>query len=364
MNRRNFMTQSAMTMVGLYIMPNMLMAEKTSGRTFKIIYDFDIKSDEKEFAAKLWNPLPLNTAYQKVKLFTFSGNYDSYNINTKNPYDAKVIHTSWSKEREKKYLRIEIEMETYDRSVALSDIEQASKKNLSIHEDIKLYLNATKHIPTDGKVAEKTAEITKGLTDSFEKVKVIYDWITEVTFRDPSIIGCGVGHAGKMMESGYFGGKCTDISSLFVAFLRAAGVPAREVFGIRTGKSSFSKALGKSDQNGFADISSWQHCRVEYYIPGVGWIPSDPADIAKLMLVEGLKYSDKRVQELKNRYLHSWEMNWIGFNYGRDFVLYPEPEQYPINMLGYPYGEIEDEVLNYYAPKSFSYKITSQELNI
>ena len=362
MNRRNFMTQSAMTMAGVLVMPNVLMANKSDGRRFKIIYDFDIKSDEKEFVAKLWNPLPLHTKYQKVKVLTFDGNYDSYNINSKNPYDAKILYTSWHKDKKKKRLHIEMEMETFDRSVSLLSIEQASKKNLAIPKEIQLYLKATKHIPTDGKVAEKTAELTKGMSDRFEKVKAIYDWVTEVTFRDPAVIGCGVGDAGKMMESGYFGGKCTDVSSLFVAFLRAAGVPAREVFGIRTGKSYFSNALGKLDEKGFADISSWQHCRVEYYIPGVGWIPSDPADVTKLELVEGLKYSDKRVQELKRKYLHSWEMNWIGFNYGRDFVLYPEPEQYPINMLGYPYGEIEDEVLNYYTPKSFSYEITSEEL--
>jgi len=111
-----------------------------------------------------------------------------------------------------------------------------------------------------------------------------------------------------------------------------------------------------------ADISTWQHCRTEYLIPGAGWIPADPADITKLELVEKLTHEKPRVQTLKQRYLHSWEMNWVGFNWGRDFVLSPKPEQYPINMLGYPYGEIEDDVLDYYTPSSFAYRITSQEI--
>jgi len=34
-----------------------------------------------------------------------------------------------------------------------------------------------------------------------------------------------------------------------VALVRAVGVPAREVFGIRLGKSHFSAALGKSDEH-------------------------------------------------------------------------------------------------------------------
>ncbi|WP_232087436.1 transglutaminase-like domain-containing protein [Sulfurovum indicum] len=308
--------------------------------------------------------MPLHNMYQKVKFFKYSGNFDASHINRKNIYDAQILYAQWHASDTSKQLTIEMEIETLDRSVSLKKIKKASQANLPVPEDVRLYLQPTTHIPTDGKVALKTMEITKGITDRFQKVEAIYNWITETTFRDPSIVGCGVGHAGKMIESGYFGGKCTDISSLFVAFLRSAGIPAREVFGIRVGKSHFSKILGKSDKHGFADISTWQHCRVEYYIPGAGWIPSDPADITKLELGEGLKYSDQRVQELKKRYLHSWEMNWIGFNHGRDFVLYPEPEQYPLNMLGYPYGEIEDEVLDYYSPKHFSYRITSQELGL
>ncbi|MBL1243459.1 MAG: transglutaminase domain-containing protein [Sulfurimonas sp.] len=364
MNRRNFLKKHSVFLVGVLVMPNFLLAKHIKSRKFKVLYSFDIRYENKNFPAKLWNPLPLQNSYQKVKTFVFHGNYNHYNINTKNIYDAKVLYVSWAKSEKKKQLQIEMEIETFERIVPLDTIKNMSKQNLLMPKEVQLYLEPTSHIPTSGKVALKSKELTAGITDRFEKVQAIYDWVTEVTFRDPSVIGCGVGDAGKMMDSGYFGGKCTDVSSLFVAFLRAVGVPAREVFGIRLGKSSFSNVLGKSDKNGLADISSRQHCRVEYYIPGAGWIPSDPADVTKLKLGEGLKYSDKRVQELKSKYLHSWEMNWIGFNYGRDFVLYPEPEQFPINMLGYPYVEVTDEVLNYYSPKSFSYHITSQELDL
>ncbi len=362
MNRRTFIKNSTICLSAISLSPNILLADNSNIRRFKISYDFDIKSDEKNFLAKLWNPLPSNTAYQKVKFLNFKGNYDKFDINSKNPYDAKTFYTYWKKSDKKKLFHIDMEVETAYRTVKLDLIKKASYENLPISKSAKLYLKPTAHIPINGKIKEKANELTKNITDRFKKVEAIYDWVTKVTFRDPSIIGCGIGNAGKMINSGYFGGKCTDISSLFVALLRAVGIPAREVFGIRLGKSYFSKALGKSDKNGFTDISTWQHCRAEYYIQGIGWIPSDPADITKLELVENLKYNDAKVQELKQRYIHSWEMNWIGFNHGRDFVLYPKPEQYPINMFGYPYGEVEDEVLNYYSPKSFSYNITSQEI--
>ena len=338
--------------------------KKYPTRRFKVIYDFDLKNPEGKgaFPAKLWNPLPYKAPWQNLRVLNFSGNYDLWNSNDTNDYNTDILYAQWDQSPHTKTLHLEMEIETRDRTVPLKEIEIASAKHLAIPLSVKKFLEPTAHIPATQKLKAKASELTQGITDRFEKVKQLYDWVTKVTFRDPNVIGCGVGDAGKMMESGYFGGKCTDISSLFVALLRAAGIPAREVFGIRLGKSHFSKALGKSDAKGFADISTWQHCRCEYYIPGIGWIPADPADITKLELVEKRPYNDARVQELKHRYLHSWEMNWVGFNWGRDFILSPKPEQYPINMLGYPYAEVEDEVLDYYLPNAFTYHITSQEI--
>ena len=52
------------------------------------------------------------------------------------------------------------------------------------------------------------------------------------------------------------GGKCTDISSLYIALARAGGVPARELFSVRLGKKSPE------------DITTWQHCWAEFFLPG------------------------------------------------------------------------------------------------
>jgi len=344
--------------------PSDIKAKGGATRRFHVVYDFDLHNPEGKgpFPARLWNPMPYNAPWQNVRILHFEGNQDLWNLNDDNAYDVPILYAQWRKGNIPKKLRIEMEIETKERSVPLKLIEEASKRHLPVPPSVRRFLEPTEHIPTDGKIKAKAEELTHGIDDRFKKVKKIYDWVTEVTFRDPKVIGCGIGHAGKMMDSGYFGGKCTDISSLFVALLRAAGIPAREVFGIRLGKSHFSKALGKADKEGVADITTWQHCRAEYYIPGAGWIPSDPADITKLELVEDRKYDDPRVQELKRRYLHSWEMNWVGFNWGRDFVLSPKPEQYPINMLGYPYAEVEDEPLDYYLPETFKYHIVSREI--
>lgn len=341
-------------------------------RVFKVHYHFDLKyEDAKKFEVQLWNPMPYNSDYQEIKELTFKGNYSQFNINRNNAYSADTFYAKWDKSSKPKTLDIDMIIQTKDRSVPLDLIKKASAKNLPIPKELQKYLKPTKHIPTDGIIKGLADKITEGKTDRFAKVEAIYNWCTAHTFRDSKVVGCGTGDVNKIVtqkevddafKNGYYGGKCTDLSSLFTALVRAAGIPAREVFGIRLGKSYFSKALGKSDEKGFANISTWQHCRAEYYIPGAGWIPTDPADITKLELVENLKYNDPKVQKLKEKYLHSWEMNWVGFNMGRDFTLYPKPEQFPINMFGYPYAEVDGDVLDYYNPKEFSYTITSTEI--
>jgi transglutaminase-like putative cysteine protease len=221
-------------------------------------------------------------------------------------------------------------------------------------ENLSRYLQGSEHLPVDGVVAAYAARITEGAAGDLEKARRVYDWVVANMFRDPAVRGCGLGDAQKSLESGYLGGKCADVSAVFVALLRAASVPAREVFGIRAGASRFSDAYGVKGR----DITTAQHCRAEFYIREFGWVPADPADITKLILVEELDRNDPKVKAEIKRQSGSWEMNWFAYNSARDFVLTPQPVQYPLGIFSYPYAESGDEPLDYYDPKSFAYTIT------
>ena len=70
-----------------------------------------------------------------------------------------------------------------------------------------------------------------------EKARAIYDWIVENTFRDPKTRGCGVGDIRFMLESKNLSGKCADLNALYVGLARAAGLPARDVYGVRVAPS-------------------------------------------------------------------------------------------------------------------------------
>ena len=117
-----------------------------------------------------------------------------------------------------------------------------------------------------------------------------------------------------------------------------------------------TKSLGKS-----GDIIKAQHCRAEVYIDRKGWLPVDPADVRKVVLEESLPIDSDKVKALRERLFGNWEMNWVGFNYARDFTL-PGQQDGPIGFLMYPYAETTHGRKDSLDPDTFSYRITSQEI--
>lgn len=133
-------------------------------------------------------------------------------------------------------------------------------------------------------------------------------------------------------------------------------MPARDFFGIRVADSSVSKSLGKS-----GDITKAQHCRAEVFIDGKGWFPVDPADVRKVVLEEDAAVDSDKVKALRERLFGNWEMNWVGFNYARDFTL-PGQKDGPIGFLMYPHAESADATVDSLDPASFAYSISAQEI--
>jgi transglutaminase-like putative cysteine protease len=227
--------------------------------------------------------------------------------------------------------------------------------------ELQYYLRATKYLPTDGIVKETAAEITKRAATDLEKARAVYEWIVENTHRDPKTHGCGIGDIRFMLESKDLGGKCADLNALFVGLARAAGVPARDVYGIRTAKSQLGyKSLGASSEN----VTKAQHCRAEVYLAEYGWVPADPADVRKVMLEEppgGRVLDDELVRSARARLFGSWEMNWMAYNFAHDVAL-PGSNGRAIPFLMYPQAETADGRVDSLDADAFRYEITSQEI--
>ena len=319
--------------------------------------------------ANLWVPLPFNGEYQQVKSLHFEGNYLDAYVTENNKYGAKTLFVTWDKEAQKRDLKVTMVIETKDREPMVKGAldNYIPPKDIQYSVDVQEYLKSTQHIKIDGIVKQFADKIVGSETNPLKKAELIHQWIVGNMERDNSVLGCGDGDVEKILTTGVLKGKCTDINSVFVALARAAGIPAREIFGIRLGAAEkmgkYSKgAFGSADEHGVANVSGGQHCRAEFYLAGFGWVPVDSADVAKMRLAEKKSVEDKDTQAVAKYLFGNWENNWVGFNHARDFELYPQPELAPINNFGYPYAEVGGDPLDSFDPKTFKYDYVSKKL--
>jgi transglutaminase-like putative cysteine protease len=192
-----------------------------------------------------------------------------------------------------------------------------------------------------------------------DKARAIYEWIVENTFRDPKVRGCGTGDIRTMLDSKNLGGKCADLNALFVGLARAAGIPAREIYGLRVAESKEFKSLGRT-----GDVSKAQHCRAEFYDGSRGWVPVDPADVRKVVLEEpppGRTLDDPVVQKARAKLFGAWEMNYLVYNYAHDLKL-PGASGGPVAFLMYPQCETARGRKDSLDPVAFKYEIAAREL--
>jgi transglutaminase-like putative cysteine protease len=241
------------------------------------------------------------------------------------------------------------------------DLSKPNKPAKQKYPGTEYFLRPTRLLPTDGIVKTTVDEITAGSNTDFQKARAIYEWIVENAFRDPKTRGCGTGDIRFMLESKNLGGKCADLNALYVGLARAAGLPARDVYGIRVAKSELGyKSLGPSTPT----ITKAQHCRAEVYLTEYGWVPVDPADVRKVVLEEppgNRSLNDDMVKTARSRLFGTWEMNWMAFNFAHDVAL-PGSKGGPIGFLMYPQAETAEGRLDCLDPDSFKYEIQAVEI--
>ncbi|MGI4977811.1 MAG: transglutaminase-like domain-containing protein [Janthinobacterium lividum] len=212
--------------------------------------------------------------------------------------------------------------------------------------------------PTDGLVRETAERITAGRTGDRARLRALYDWVVDTTYRRAEIPGCGTGDYVSMLQSGVFGGKCADINGLLVGLARSIGLPARDVYGIRVAASQLAASLGRG-----GDISRAQHCRAEVFLDDEGWFPVDPADVRKVILEQHLEADSRLVRDLRERLFGHWEMNWIGYNSATDLEFPDSGARRPnFAFLMYPCAFTSAGQPDCLDPAGFRYEITSREL--
>lgn len=310
-------------------------------------------------AARVWLPVPsLDTSYQRSLGNSWTGNASSARIVADEKYGAKMLLAEFAAGTVAPVMELTSSVQTQDRATDWSRISAAVEDSATL----RAWLAPTELIPTDGLVRETALNVTRGARTDVDKVQRIYDWVVNTTYREPKVRGCGVGDIQAMLETGDFGGKCGDINALFVGLCRAAGVPARDVYGLRLVPSAF----GYRELSGNpAKLQSAQHCRAEVYLKQHGWVAMDPADVGKVMRLEtGEWIKDTRhpvVAPVMTALFGGWEGNWLGYNMAHDVAL-PGSNGPVLGFLMYPQAENERGRYDPLDPDRFRYTITAREV--
>ncbi|MDE2599902.1 MAG: transglutaminase domain-containing protein [Rhodocyclaceae bacterium] len=323
-------------------------------RTFEVSTRIDLT---KAGPSTVVVPIPsVSTDWQRSFSSNWAGNAKSAHIETDPHYGAQYVVATFDGSAPP-MLEVTSLVKTQNRATDWSKPTSALPA-----EDLRLWLKPTDLMPLDGIVKVTARQITEGARTDIEKVKRIYDWVIVTTYREPKVRGCGVGDVKAMLENKSFGGKCGDINGLFVALCRAAGVPARDAYGIRLAPSAFGYAQlgGKS-----ASLTGAQHCRAEVWLKGYGWVPMDPADVGKVMRMETgewIKDADHPlVAPVRKGLFGGWEGNWMAYNFAHDVKL-PAKALGKVAFLMYPQAETRGEAYDSLAADDFKYSISAREI--
>jgi len=326
-------------------------------RTFEVKTSVEVLRPSGTTRAWLPAALVRETPFQRTLSNEFSAEGGTARI-VNDPADGLGIIAAEFPAGVRPVLTLTSRVVTRDYIVDLSTPGRAPKEDRA---ELDHFLRPTKLLPTDGIVKAAASEITSGAKTDLDKARAIYEWIVDNTFRNPKTRGCGIGDIRFMLESRDLGGKCADLNALYVGLARAAGLPARDVYGIRVAKSNLGyKSLGAASE----DITKAQHCRAEVHISRYGWVPVDPADVRKVVLEEppgNRPLHDEMVEKARARLFGSWEMNWIAYNFAHDVVLPGSPEA-PVGFLMYPQAETNQGRIDSLDPDNFHYEIRSSEI--
>lgn len=364
LSRRTFLTAGAaattLAAASRAAWPDPLAFAAAGGwRTFEVRTVIAIASSD---PVQIWAPAAAfdDSGWSRPLGTDWTGNADSVELVRDPVYGAAMVHLAWRGGAGDRRAEILSRVATRDRSVAID--AGGGRAPAPSADERALYLKPTAFIPTDGLVKETSDRIVAGAATDRDKARAIYDWLVANTERVAATPGCGSGDIRAMLSSGRLGGKCADINGLFVGLARAAGLPARDLYGLRVAPSRFGyKSLGV----GSTDVTKAQHCRADVYLEGLGWTPMDAADVRKVMLEEPpthLSADDPKVMAARRALIGGCEGNWIAFNCGHDLSLPGSPGQ-PVAFLMYPEGEVGGVRLDCLDAAAFRYRIEAREIS-
>lgn len=165
----------------------------------------------------------------------------------------------------------------------------------------------------DERVRAIATDVFRGKSSNNEKARAAYDYVLSNMRYAKEGEGWGTGSVEWACDMKY--GNCTDFHALFIALLRAGGVPAR-----------FRIGFSLPEEEGEGTLAGY-HCWAEWWNPDRGWTPVDAS--------EAWKNPEKR--ELL---FGGLDADRIGVSLGRDLVFEGQRGP-PLNYFVFPYAEVD-----------------------
>jgi transglutaminase-like putative cysteine protease len=364
LHRREFLTSAAVlataaTLPRTAFAQALFVPKPGDWHSYEVVTHLEIANENAP--AQAWVPVPSVNEADWFKSLSNSWATNGKAKLVRDPkYGAQFVHVEWDASQKSPAIDITSRISTRDRATDFSRPGTAAKLSAA---DYKLNTAATKLIPTGGIVKETSDRIVKAANaeSDLDKTRAIYEWVVENTYRDAKVRGCGTGDVAAMLRSGTLGGKCADLNALFVGLVRAQGIPARDVYGIRVAPSAFGyKSLGANSPT----ITKAQHCRAEVHLAGFGWVAMDPADVRKVMLEEPpghLPINSDKVVAARKALFGSWETNWLAYNFAHDVNL-PGSKHGEVAFLMYPEADTVRGRLDCLDPDTFCYTIDAKRI--
>ncbi len=327
-------------------------------RTFEVTTRVEL---EAAGPAKVWIPVPsLQDEHQQSIGNQWRGNAANSRVVSDGVYGARMLVAEFTSAQDKPQVELVSVIRTRNRA---TDWHQPRPAAGLTAGETAFWTKATELKPTDGIVRATAQKITRGENTDVGKAQAIYQWIVANAHREPSTPGCGLGNIRVMLETGNLSGKCADLNALFVGLARSVGLPARDVYGVRTAPSEFGfRELGAA-ANG--SITKAQHCRAEVYLQQHGWVAMDPADVLKVMRMESKDWikdpAHPLVKPVNAALFGGWEGNWVGYNHANDVTL-PGSGNEQLGFVMYPQAQNAKGLFDCLKPETFVYSIQAREL--
>lgn len=290
-----------------------------------VTFEFSLKAPADAKEVRLWVPYPLTDENQQITDANVIGNFTSKTASGGSKSGPAALYAEWKGPMAERKLM-------YSFTVLRKDVvtKDFPKTEGPIPTEMEPYLDLGHLGKSEKRVKEIAADITKGKATVLAKARAVYDWIVENMRRDPNVKGCGLGEIDRLLVDK--AGKCADIHTVFTALARAAGVPTREIYGLRLHK----------EKEG--DITKFQHCWAEFFLPGYGWVIVDPADVLKFKLEK-----NPTPEELKAKaeyFFGAVDESRVQLSMGEHVVLDPAPKDGALLYFMYPYAEADSKPLN------------------